>query len=250
MPIRQVSILCSYSPFIAIGIVVAIFFFFISVVFIMQTDLIDYSKKKTHKNKTLDVVVRSNFSSDVYVILHFLTNFFFYFLLPLSGYINDLCPLNKLTQYFNSVLNNKPEVVLGTKGESAVFIQQSWNSSTFKRMDMCSFKVDATQNVIKQRNRGLYITIRRLNLRKAADRDECIDYLQFKFGRQKTPKICGQLNSSVDDVQKIHFGESGGIIKVYIFIDKMRPLRNIEDTLDVELVVTAHEGSFILIIFC
>lgn len=40
--------------------------------------------------------------------------------------------------------------------------------------------------------------------------------------------------------------ERGGVMKVTIFIDKLRPLKYIEDTLDVELVFTAFDGEYIL----
>lgn len=175
---------------------------------------------------------------------------FFSFLSPsrfcVADIIADLCPKTFFEKNFHKILPNKAEVRLGVNDKSAALIHQSWNSSSFKRFDECSFNVDATQNVSKSRNRGLYLSIRRLNLRKSPNSDECIDYIRFKFGHHRSKKFCGQLNPSVDDVSLIYFGEAGGVIKVYIFIDKSLPLKNIEDTLDIELVFTAHEGRGIL----
>lgn len=135
------------------------------------------------------------------------------------------------------------EVHLGEMDQSAALVQFSWNSSYFKRYDECKFRVVAVTDDGKQRNRGVFVSIRRLNLRKNPSSEDCIDYIRFKFGDTKSPKYCGQLNASVDDVKKIYFGEGGGIIEVYLKLDKFAPLKNIEDTLDVELVFTANEGK-------
>lgn len=147
---------------------------------------------------------------------------------------------------FNKLLNNRPEVRLGYDGDSAALIHETWNSSSFKRLDECKFNVDANHNLAKGRSRGLYVSIRKLNLRESTDKDGCIDYIQFKFGSQKTPKLCGQLNASTNEnVKKMFYSERGGVIKVTIYIDKLRPLKYIEDTLDVELVFTAFDGECI-----
>lgn len=135
------------------------------------------------------------------------------------------------------------EVRLGEDDESAALVQFSWNSSSFKRYDECRFKVVATLNDDKTRNRGVFLAIRRLNLRKNPNSEDCIDYIRFKFGNVKSPKYCGQLNASVDDVKKIYFGEGGGVIEVHLKLDKFQPLKYIDDTLDVELVLTANEGK-------
>lgn len=135
------------------------------------------------------------------------------------------------------------EVHLGENNQSAALVQFTWNSSTFKRYDDCRFRVVATLDGDKTRNRGVFVSIRRLNLRKSQYSEECIDYIRFKFGDEKSPKYCGQLNASIDDVKKIYFGEGGGIIEVTLKLDKFAPLKEIDDTLDVELVFTANEGK-------
>lgn len=48
----------------------------------------------------------------------------------------------------------------------------------------------------------------------------------------------------MDDVKKIYFGESGGTIIVEIRLDAFQPFRNIDDTLDIDLVFTANEGKW------
>lgn len=144
---------------------------------------------------------------------------------------------------FSKVMSNMKTVHLGENDESAALVQFSWNSSNFKRYDDCRFRVIATLNEDKTRNRGVFVSIRRLNLRKNPNSEDCVDYIRFKFGDAKSPKYCGQLNASVDDVKKIYFGEGGGIIEVYVNLNKFQPLRNIDDTLDIELVFTANEGE-------
>lgn len=103
----------------------------------------------------------------------------------------------------------------------------------------------ATIDDDKNRNRGVFVSIRRLNLRKSAYSDECIDYIRFTFGDEKSQKYCGQLNASVDDVKKTYFGEGGGVIEVRLKLDKFTPLKYVDDTLDVELVFTANEGEIL-----
>lgn len=136
------------------------------------------------------------------------------------------------------------EVQLGENDQSAALVQFSWNSSNFKRYDDCKFRVVATIKDDKTRNRGVFLSIRRLNFRKNPISDDCIDYIRFTFGDKKSPKYCGQLNASIDDVKKIYFGESGDVVGVDIKLDAFQPLRNIDDTLDVELIFTANEGTF------
>ncbi|XP_031637658.1 uncharacterized protein LOC116350074, partial [Contarinia nasturtii] len=159
-----------------------------------------------------------------------------------TRHLNDLCPpADSLLKSFNTIMRNMKEVHLGEMGDSAALVHLSWNSSTFKRIDDCKFRVVAMIDGEKQRNRGVFVSIRRLNLRKNSNSEDCIDYIRFKFGDTKSPKYCGQLNASVDDVRKIYFGEGGGIIEVTLKLDRFVPLKNIDNTLDVELVFTANE---------
>lgn len=140
-------------------------------------------------------------------------------------------------------MRNMPEIHLEEDEESAALVQFSWNSSNFKRYDDCRFRVVASINDDSIRNRGIFVSIRRLNLRKNPNSEDCVDYIRFKFGDAKSPKYCGQLNASIDDVKKIYFGESAGVIEVFLYLNKFQPLRNIDDTLDIELVFTANEGE-------
>lgn len=115
----------------------------------------------------------------------------------------------------------------------------SWNSSSFKRYDECNFRVIAPSAPDQNRKRGLFVSIRRLNLRKNAN-GECTDYVRFKWTNQKTGKYCGQLNASAD-VDKEYFKEGSSEINVHIYLDKSQPLKHIDATLDIELVFTANE---------
>lgn len=159
------------------------------------------------------------------------------------GSLSELCPESKLQKSFSTLFRTRREVHLGENDESAALVQFSYNSSNFKRYDECKFHVIATIDGEPKRQRGVFVSIRRLNLRKNLVSDDCIDYIRFRFGDEKSPKYCGQLNASVDDVKKIYFGEVGGEIGVEIKLDKFEPLRKIDDTLDVDLVFTANEGE-------
>lgn len=163
----------------------------------------------------------------------------------LAGFVSELCPSSdSLTKTFNTILlRNYREVHLGEDDQSAALVHLSWNSSTFKRYDDCRFKVVATIDGDQTRNRGVFVSIQRLNLRKSTYSEDCIDYIRFTFGDQKSAKFCGRLNASVDNVEKTYFGEGGGVIEVRLKLDKFTPLKYIDDTLDVELVFTANEGK-------
>lgn len=175
-----------------------------------------------------------------------ISNFLVFFFFPFhSGSLTELCPAgNTLEKSFSSFFHTMKEVKLEELEKSAALIQFSWNSSNFKRYEECKFRVIATIIDDKtNRNRGVFVSIRRLNLRKSPISEDCVDFIRFTFGKTKSPKYCGQLNASVDDVKKIYFGEGGGIIDVQIRLDKLQPLRKEYDTLDVELVFTANEGK-------
>lgn len=160
------------------------------------------------------------------------------------GTLTELCPPgNSLQKSFSTLFRTMREVHLGENDKSAALVQFSWNSSNFKRYEDCKFRVIATIIDDKTRNRGVFVSIRRLNLRKSPISEDCVDFIRFTFGKTKSPKYCGQLNASVDDVKKIYFGEGGGIIDVQIRLDTFQPLRKEFDTLDVELVFTANEGK-------
>lgn len=142
-------------------------------------------------------------------------------------------------------MDNKPEIRLGENGESAALVHQNWNSSSFKRFDECSFNVDTSRGDKKSRISGLYVSIKRLNLRRHGTVGECIDYVRFKFGDKKTHKICGQIDATTNgDYDHYNFDVKGGLTKVYLSIDKLLPLQRTEDTLDIELVFTAYESRW------
>lgn len=176
------------------------------------------------------------------IFIHVL--FFFVCLPRHPGSLIELCPPgNSLQKSFSTLFRTMHEVHLGENDQSAALVQFSWNSSNFKRYEDCKFRVIATIIDDKTRNRGVFVSIRRLNLRKSPISEDCVDFIRFTFGKTKSPKYCGQLNASVDDVKKIYFGEGGGVIDVQIRLDTFQPLRKEFDTLDVELVFTANEGK-------
>lgn len=154
----------------------------------------------------------------------------------------DLCPKSLLKKTVDKLIDNAPEVRLGADGQSAALVHQSWNSSSFKRFEECVFSVNAN-DWSKNKRRGLYVSIRKLNLRKSPSDEGCIDHVSFKFHIEKPKKYCGRLTSSPADLRKTFFAEAGGHVKVKISIDKMVPLKKLEDTLDIEILFTAFEGK-------
>lgn len=163
-----------------------------------------------------------------------------------AGILSELCvPNDNILSGFNLLMRNLKRVDLGEDEDSAALVRFSWNSSNFKRYDSCKFKVVANlHDDQKRRNRGIFISIRRLNIRKDVNSDKCVDYIRFKFGDTKSKKFCGQLNASDDDVTKIYFGEGNGEVEVDIDLEKLQPLKHIDDTLDVEVMFTANEGKW------
>lgn len=133
-----------------------------------------------------------------------------------------------------------PEIKLGDDFNSAALIHYSWNSSTFKRLDECHFSVNAN---LSNKQRGLYVSIRKLNLRKANKDESCIDFISFKFSSNEQKKYCGKLTTSTVDLQKSFFIEPRGLVKVKFAFDTLRPLKYVEDTLDIEVLFTAFEGK-------
>lgn len=168
----------------------------------------------------------------------------------ISDALNDLCPANPLKMVFNKLMDNKPEIKIGENDNSAVLVHQNWNSSSFKRLDECSFNVDNPHDDKKWSVNGIFITVKRLNLRRHGKDGECIDYVRFKYGDRKTPKLCGQIDASSANYEAYTFDVPlrNAPIKVYISIDKLRPLQRIEDTLDIELVFTKYKSRFFIII--
>lgn len=153
----------------------------------------------------------------------------------------DICP-SGFKATFNKLTKNVPEIRLGDDSQSAALVHQSWNSSTFKRFNECHFSVNAN-DLSKNKERGLYVSIRKLNLRKAIKDETCIDFISFKFSSNEQKKYCGRLTTSTDDLQKSFFIEPRGLVKVKILFDTFRPLKYVEDTLDIEVLFTAFEGE-------
>lgn len=165
------------------------------------------------------------------------------FRLAFLGLFNDLCPnKDNILGNFHKLIGHKKDVHLSDGVQSAAVIHLSWNSSNFKRYDECKFRVVASTAPEQNRKRGLFVSIRRLNLRKNG-LGECTDFVRFKLSNQKTEKYCGQLNASAD-VDKEYFKEGSNVIDVHIHLEKSIPLKHIDDTLDIELIFTANECKY------
>lgn len=124
---------------------------------------------------------------------------------------------------------------------SSITIEEKWNSSSFKRFNKCEFRVTSDT---RKRGKGLFVVIRKLDLRIDQITGKCIDYIQFKYSNdKKSEQICGKIGPEHHDIK--HFDDQGGRFKVYIYIDKFMALDDISDNLEFSLVFTSyiHTGN-------
>ncbi|XP_052862140.1 uncharacterized protein LOC128268887 [Anopheles cruzii] len=106
----------------------------------------------------------------------------------------------------------------------AVF-EQSWNSSSFKRFNECKFTLQTPPGM------GLYLMVRKLSLRRDA-KGNCVDTVTVKQSNDKKTRFCytpKDVPRSFSDPQHL---------RITIKLDHYQPLATVEDTLQIQLVVT------------
>ncbi|CAO1427490.1 unnamed protein product [Diamesa serratosioi] len=141
-----------------------------------------------------------------------------------------LCEGKRTILGFISQTVNKYEYQF-TNYESAIILEKSFNSSTYKRVkEVCIIKLDTKEF---NRNAGIYLNIRKMKLRQKPNGD-CIDSITIKYNDMKEHH-CSAKNGmiSLDDVK--------GKIKITISIDNTLPMENPDETIEFSIVATAYK---------
>lgn len=141
-------------------------------------------------------------------------------------------------------MENRPQLFLMNGSDSAALIHQVWTEDTLTEVSECTFTIESNLYAGQQRyGRGIYASIKRLNLRQAQNGD-CVDYVRFTFGESKSQRICGDFDAESQLGYQSHFNEDGGIIKVHVFVNKTAPLAAYNKrSLEIDLVFTAYDGK-------
>lgn len=128
---------------------------------------------------------------------------------------------------------------MGNGALSSITIEEKWNSSSFKKFgNQCEFRVSS------KRKGGIFLNIRKLDLRKDTETGDCIDYIQIKYSNDvKSDRICGKFGPEDHLMKFKSFDDKRGRVKVYISIDKFMPLDSISDNLELSLVFTSYTGK-------
>ncbi|XP_058056845.1 uncharacterized protein LOC131208207 isoform X1 [Anopheles bellator] len=137
------------------------------------------------------------------------------------------------TRQFSIIESLYPRKELRTLLDSkrgAVF-EQSWNSSSFKRFSECKFTLQPPPDM------GLYLMVRKLNLRRDA-KGNCVDTVTVKQSNDKKTRFCytpKDVPRSFSDPQHL---------RITIKLDHYQPLPTVDDTLQIQLVVTPKGSCF------
>lgn len=151
-----------------------------------------------------------------------------YFLVPVDK--RTLCEGKRTLLGYLSQTVNKYEYQF-TNYESAIILEKSFNSSTYKRVkEDCIIKLDTKEF---NRNAGIYLNIRKIKLRQKPNGD-CIDSITIKYNNMKEHH-CSARNEmiSLDDVK--------GKIKITISIDNTLPMENPDESIEFSIVATAYK---------
>lgn len=160
--------------------------------------------------------------------------------------VSQLCPFSPLQGSFNQIYSNRPVVKLGNDTESAAIVRGTWDKDNIKEFQDCAFIVDSNlyfdaedPSKSQQIGRGLVATIRKINFR--FDETRIFDYVRFTFPGYKTEKISGVDDYDSENGRKSFFIVPTGVIKVHIFVDKLREFTAAQPSIEVELVFTAYQ---------
>lgn len=143
------------------------------------------------------------------------------------------------------MFDNSPVVHLAKRNESAAVIHQVWTDEDIKGFHTCKVHIDSNlySPELGKYSRGMFISIRKINFRKKSN-DDCIDYLQIRFDRAETQKICGEFNVDEEIGHKSFFNDDNGNVTIQIHIDGSVPLSAKQRYLELELLFTAYDSKF------
>ncbi|XP_055619208.1 uncharacterized protein LOC129764292 [Toxorhynchites rutilus septentrionalis] len=137
----------------------------------------------------------------------------------------DICKMRRFP-LLDSFLSQTDSILLANPERGAIF-RQSWNSSSFKRYSDCKFYIQAPPRM------GLYVTVANVQLRKNT-RGNCIDSIVVKKSNEKKYEFC---DDKEDDEPRV-FSDDLGRMRITVNLDSTLPLPTLEDTLEVQLIVT------------
>uniref|UniRef100_A0A182IZS3 Secreted mucin n=1 Tax=Anopheles atroparvus TaxID=41427 RepID=A0A182IZS3_ANOAO len=135
-----------------------------------------------------------------------------------------ICPTRR-NVILDSFLSPHKEIVILSDLHRGIIYEQTWNSSSFKRYSECKFTLQTLHGA------GLYLLVRKLQLRRDA-KGNCIDLVTVKQDENKKTRFC----YTPTDVPRSFSSESP--MKITIKLDHYTPLPTVEDTLQIQLVVT------------
>lgn len=152
--------------------------------------------------------------------------------------LTDLCPKHLLEIGFDFLTANHRQVELEIFQRSGARVPLAWNATNMKKYEVCEFKVEANLHGF---NRGVFATLQKMSLRKSIT-GECIDFIRFKHANgSSSERLCGKYQAT-DEYTRDHskfFADDSGSIRVHIELDVKRPLEDPNETLEVELFLTA-----------
>lgn len=158
--------------------------------------------------------------------------------------VKTLCPPSELKLTFNQITSNRPVIQLTNQSDSAALVHDIWTQDTVKEFQDCVFMVDSNLYTPNERiGRGVFLSVRKMNFRQNS-RGECIDYVRFHFNNGKTEKMCGTFEAESPLGQTAFFNDANGVVKVHVFVNKTIPFRELQHSVDVELIFTAFESKY------
>ncbi|KAJ6644667.1 hypothetical protein Bhyg_09636 [Pseudolycoriella hygida] len=152
----------------------------------------------------------------------------------------ELCPGNKFKSIFDTITNNKPEVKIGELNyESAALVH--YNSITNRKVGSCEFNVKL---VNPGGSNGIFVNIKKLQLREYSYDHSCRDYLRFTYkNATQTREICGNIQTTVhNNLIRNFFDIIDGELKVEIHIDP--DFTSSDNEKEVQIVFTAYTQCY------
>uniref|UniRef100_A0A182TAV3 Uncharacterized protein n=1 Tax=Anopheles maculatus TaxID=74869 RepID=A0A182TAV3_9DIPT len=134
---------------------------------------------------------------------------------------------NSFISQIESLIDPKKQVRTMADFASGAIYEQSWNSSSFKRYNECKFTLQPTSGY------GLYLSIRKLNLRRD-EKGNCIDYVSIKQSNNHKTKLC----FTPKDVPR-SFSDAISL-KITVKLEHSATLPYVDDPLHIQMVATLN----------
>ncbi|XP_053674677.1 uncharacterized protein LOC128724982 [Anopheles nili] len=140
---------------------------------------------------------------------------------------SDICYERRIALFakIDTLLDSRKQIKTLNEFQQGAIYEQVWNSSSFKRYSECKFTLQS------QVGTGLYLIIRKLNLRRDP-KGNCIDLVSIKQSSGKKSRFC----YTPEDVPRKFFDKNN--LKISIKLDSFVPLPSVEDMLQIQMVAT------------